>query len=535
MKEKDCENVRYKIEDKVFSYMAKHQMAAPGDNVVVGCSGGADSVCLLFLLLEYSKKVPLKLAVVHVNHFVRPDAGEDARYVENLCRERDIPFYLTETDVKEFAGREKCSEEDAGRRVRYKAFRRAAAGLGGAKIAVAHNMDDSAETLLLHLFRGSGSGGLCGIAPVRDGIIRPILCLDRREVEAYLTERGIVWRSDSTNDGDDYCRNRIRHHVLPYAESSVARGAAGHICRAAEILSETEDYLRQQTEAALSQCVDRGEPWAAGGVELCGYGEERAKEIFGRRAGRAERYTVHIDRFLEFHMALQKRMLLSLAEELSPTGKDISAVHVEDMLSLFERPGNREISLPFGIRAKRRYGVVMLERSADKGARAERAGRESPDQPGDGGGRETKLPPLEPGQSAALELAGGMRLELCINFYEKGQEVPRNQYTKWLDYDKITESPVIRFRRKGDYLTIADRDRGLVHKTLKDYMITEKIPRELRERIPVLAAGSHVLWLAGYRISEYFKVSGNTRHVLQVKLVRNCSGDETEEKNVGTH
>lgn len=508
MKEKDCENVRYKIEDKVFSYMAKHHMAAPGDNVVVGCSGGADSVCLLFLLLEYSKKVPLKLAVVHVNHFVRPDAGEDARYVEDLCRERDIPFYLTETDVREFAGREKCSEEDAGRRVRYKAFRRAAAGLGGAKIAVAHNMDDSAETLLLHLFRGSGSGGLCGIAPVRDGIIRPILCLNRREVEAYLTARGIVWRNDSTNDGDDYCRNRIRHHVLPYVESSVARGAAGHICRAAEILSETEDYLRQQTEAALSQCADRGEPWGAG---------------------------VDVDRFLEFHTALQKRMLLSLAEALSPTGKDISAVHVEDMLSLFERPGNREISLPFGIRAKRRYGVVMLERSADKGARAERAWRESPDEPGDGGGRETRLPPLEPGQSAVLELAEGMRLELCVNFYENGQEVPRNQYTKWLDYDKITESPVIRFRRKGDYLTIADRDRGLVHKTLKDYMITEKIPRELRERIPVLAAGSHVLWLAGYRISEYFKVSGNTRHVLQVKLVRNCSGDETEEENVGTH
>lgn len=508
MKVKDCENVRYKIEDKVFSYMAKHHMAAPGDNVVVGCSGGADSVCLLFLLLEYSKKVPLKLAVVHVNHLVRPDAGEDARYVEDLCRERDIPFYLTETDVKEFAGREKCSEEDAGRRVRYKAFRRAAAGLGGAKIAVAHNMDDSAETLLLHLFRGSGSGGLCGIAPVRDGIIRPILCLDRREVEAYLTERGIAWRTDSTNDGDDYCRNRIRHNVLPYAESHVARGAAVHICRAAEILSETEDYLRQQTEAALSQCADRGEPWAVG---------------------------VDVDRFLEFHTALQKRMLLSLAEELSPTGKDISAVHVGDMLSLFERPGNRDISLPFGIRAKRRYGVVMLERSADKGARAERAWRESPDEPGDGGGREAELPPLEPGQSAALELAEGMRLELCVNFYEKGQEVPRNQYTKWLDYDKITESPVIRFRRKGDYLTIADRDRGLVHKTLKDYMITEKIPRELRERIPVLAAGSHVLWLAGYRISEYFKVSGNTRHVLQVKLVRNCSGDETEEENVGTH
>lgn len=517
----------------MFSYMEKHHMAAPGDNIVIGCSGGADSVCLLFLLLEYSKRVPLRLAVVHVNHLVRPDAGEDARYVEQLCRERDIPFYLTETNVEELAVREKCSVEDAGRRVRYEAFRRAASGLGGARIAVAHNLNDSAETLLLHLFRGSGPGGLCGIAPVRDGIIRPILCLDRREVEAYLAERGIVWRTDSTNDGDGYCRNRIRHHILPYAESRVARGAAQHICRTAEILSETEDYLRLQTEAALRQCAGRGEPWAAGALEPCGDGGEAA-EISGRRPGRAGRYTVDVGCFLEYHTALQKRMLFSLAEALSPTGKDISAAHVEDMLSLFERPGNREISLPFGIRAKRRYGVVTLERSAGKDVRAERAWRESPDEPGQDVW-EVRLPLPEPGQSAAVELTEGMRLELCGIIYEKGQEVPRNQYTKWLDYDKITESPVIRFRRKGDYLTIADRDRGLVHKTLKDYMITEKIPRELRGKIPVLAAGSHVLWLAGYRISEYFKVSGNTKHVLQVKLVRNRHGDETEEENVGTH
>ena len=176
----------------MFSYLERHQMIRPHDHVVLGVSGGADSVCLLFLLLEYAGKVPLELSVVHVDHGIRPDAAQDAAYVEKLCGERNLPFYLVRADVKGYAEREKCSEEDAGRRLRYEAFCRTAEETGADRIAVAHNCNDRAETMLFHLFRGSGLKGLCGIRPVRREIIRPLLCLEREEIEAYLTERRIV-------------------------------------------------------------------------------------------------------------------------------------------------------------------------------------------------------------------------------------------------------------------------------------------------------------------------------------------------------
>lgn len=471
--------IKEETEQKVFSYIEKHGMITAGDKIVVGVSGGADSVCLLLLLLEYRKKTSLSLAVVHVNHGIRADAGEDARYVERLCAEWEIPFYLRERDVRGLAAAEKRSEEDAGRQARYEAFAEVAQLLGGAKLAVAHNQGDNAETMLFHLFRGSGLKGLCGIAPVRDDIIRPLLCLQRREIEAYLKDRQVGWRTDSTNGGDEYSRNRIRHHILPYAEKEIAQGAVSHMCRTAELLTETEDYLELQTAAAVRQCVTV--------VEEGG------------------RYEISVSLFQPLHAALQKRILFAVVRRLSPTGKDISAVHVENVLTLFSRGENRNISLPFGITARRRYETVIFERGQE---------RES-------GTEEADLPD---------------RLEISTLFPAKGQEVPKNKYTKWFDYDKIKESPVVRFRRAGDYLTLTDGKGKLIHKTLKDYMITEKIPRELRDRIPVVASGSHILWLVGYRISEYFKVSANTNRILQVELKRDCPlGEKTEEKNVGTH
>ncbi len=172
--------------EKVFAYIKEHQMLQPGDRVVAGVSGGADSVCLLFLLLEWRREFPLDIAVVHVNHGIRAEAGEDARYVETLCGEHRIPFFLTEADVRQRSILEKCSEEEAGRRTRYEAFDKAAEEWGATKIAVAHNSNDRSETQLFHLFRGSGIRGLASILPVRGRIIRPILCLERWEIEDFL-------------------------------------------------------------------------------------------------------------------------------------------------------------------------------------------------------------------------------------------------------------------------------------------------------------------------------------------------------------
>lgn len=512
-------------------------MLEPYDRVVVGVSGGADSVCLFLLLLSYREKIPLSLAAVHVNHGIRSGAGEDARYVEELCGRYGVPFFLKKADVRGYAREMGYSEEDAGRRVRYEAFYETAGQMGGARIAVAHNSNDNAETMLFHLFRGSGLKGLGGIAPVRGQIIRPILCLERREVETYLESRGQRWCSDITNEGDDYRRNRIRHHILPYAQEQVAGRAVAHMGHTGELLRETEDYLEEQTREALGKC--------AGGDGETGW-------------------RIRVEDFLGFHRVLQKRMLFALLNGLSLTGKDISEIHIRDTAGLFERPGNRTITLPFGILARREYGTVVLERRGRtegmgegclgmEGAPAREAEGKSLEAPCREAERENHAPvgPDLNGRQvirAALgdkifqaplvyDLGDWGRMEFMGFSIKKGWKVPAKRYTKWFDYDKIEECVVIRSRRQGDFLTIADRMGNTVHKSLKDYMITEKIPRQMRDRIPLLAAGNHVIWLPGWRISEAFKVDGNTERILRVRLLEEkfCSGSETEEENGGTH
>ena len=488
-----------RTEEKVFSYMEAHSMATPGHRIVAGVSGGADSVCLLFVLQEYAERIPLELAVVHVDHGLREDAGEDAKFVDVLCRQLGVPYYLRKVDVKALADREKRSLEEAGRILRYRAFQEVAEELGADRIAVAHSANDRAETMLFNLFRGSGVKGLCAIPPKREQIIRPLLCLERSEIECYLAERGISYCTDSTNNGDSYTRNRIRHHILPVAEQEVSNRTVAHMCRTADTLSELEEYLKLQTYEARKICV---EPLTEN----------------------AAQFTVNVERFGQLHIVLRKHLLLMLLKELVPGGKDISSVHVEDILALFEKEGNKRIDLPFGIRAVRRYGTVFLERRQEPCMKAECLLHQ-----------EVELPAGETLEPLLFDLGTAGQVEISVFFVKNGQKVPRNEYTKWLDCDKILESPVFRFRQTGDYFSLADGRGGTIHKSLKDYMINEKISREDRDRMLLLADGKHVLWLIGRRISEHYKVSENTKRILQVKLIEDCPGSGTEEKDGGAH
>ena len=382
--------------------------------------------------------------------------------------------------------------EEAGRIARYEAFEKACEDYGCTKIAVAHNRNDRAETMLFHLFRGTGLKGLAGISPVRDKVVRPLLCLEREEIEWYLENRGIHYKQDSTNDTDDYTRNRIRHHILNYAGEHITEGCVGNMCRAADIFAEEEGYLEEQTYGALAQCV---------------ISEEGARAV-----------EISVEAFLECHPVIQKRLLLLILERLSPKQQDITAVHIRDMLTLFKMSGNRQIHLPYQIRGERIYDRVRLERCEGVG------------QPGNPPwqGYDILVPPLNSvGDEHRVNLPDGT--EFIFTLLEKSQDIAENQvflknisenmYTKWYDYDKIIECLRVRTRQTGDYLTIRGNN-TMQHKKLKDYMVTEKIPKGERDRIPVLADGNHVLWLAGYRISEHYKVTINTEKILQVRWVK---------------
>jgi tRNA(Ile)-lysidine synthase len=403
-----------------------------------------------------------------------------------------LPFVLREYPVEDLSKEWGMSTEEAGRKVRYEAFSEVLNGTGkDGKIAVAHNKNDVAETVLFHLFRGSSTRGLSGIHAKNGNVVRPILCFSREEIEKYLEENGLSFCIDKTNLTDDYTRNKIRNHILPYAEKEIAGGVLGNMSRAADIFAEEESYMARQTNAAGEEC------------------------LLAKKAG--EFAEIKVDAFLENHPVIQKRLLHLLLKELSPQQRDITFVHIEDVLSLFVQPGNRQIHLPYGIRAKRSYGSVCLERQ-----------QQCLDET-----YEFLIPRLNcPGDAYQLKLPGGGELRFVLlgecPKESKNRLISENRYTKRFDYDKIIESFSVRTRKIGDYLTIRGEE-SMKHKKLKDYMVTEKIPQELRDKIPVLAEGEHVIWLVGYRISEYYKVKENTKRILSVQWVQ---GEEQQWQNV---
>ncbi len=466
---------------KVSAYVEKNHMLSAGDFVVAGVSGGADSVCLLLVLFALQKEISFGLEVVHVNHKIRPEAAKDAAFVQDLCRRLDVPFHLAECDVEALAKEWGVSTEEAGRKVRYDAFKEVAAAHPHAKIAVAHNLNDRAETMLFNLFRGSGLTGLCSIRPVRNDeipVIRPLLSVTRNEIEDFLKGKGMGWCEDVTNAEDVYTRNRIRHHILPYAGEHVAPGVIANMGRAADILTETEDFVKAEVEQAYNDIAKK----------------EDAESSMVLDAKKAEK----------LHVFLQKQLVLRCLEELTPARKDITHTHVEDIVSLFSKSANREISLPYGITARREYDRVIFEK--ESGGRLTEQKRQIP--------MPVELPDIGNGP-VTVRVSYKETMEFSVFNYEQSLNIPQNQYTKWFDYDKIEKSLTIRTRAAGDYLTI---NAALSKKTIQDYMVEEKIPKAKRDEILLLAEDKHILWVVGHRISSKYKIDETTKRILQVQI-----------------
>lgn len=513
------------MKDKIFEcvkkYMAEHRMIEPGDCVLVGVSGGADSVCMLHLLMRMQKEIPFRLAAAHVNHGLRAEAGGDAAFVESLCKRWEVPFFLREVDMPGYAREHKLSEEEAGRVLRYQVFAQLLAEIkAGApgKIAVAHNAEDRAETMLFHMFRGSGLRGLGSIRPVRESVVRPLLCLDRARIEAYLKTEGITWCEDSTNREDTYARNRIRHHILSYAQQSICRGAVSHMGDLADILAETEDYLERETDRLYDKYV-----------------KEDLTYWVNQENGMTGEVEIQLSELGAEELVMRKRVLFRALEKMTPHRKDITARHMEALLTIMDKDGSKELSLPYGIKACKEYDRLFLKRTGDE---KDESGRQEAPKDGSSMADSRSLPEicieeseLSPGIpfTVAIPHTGGFVFTLWEAdfsplpslFYRKGQNNSENRYTKWFDYDKITTSLLLRIRKTGDYLTI---DEALHTQSVKQYMINEKIPKTKRDGMYLLADGAHILWVPGYRTSRQYKVEKNTRRILEVRLIGGNDG-----------
>ncbi len=471
---------------KAWDYINVNKMIEKGDRIVVGVSGGADSVCLLYVLDQYCRENGTEIIVVHINHGIRgEEALRDETFVRDLCKRIDVPFYGFSYDVKKLSKELGLSEEETGRKVRYEAFLEICKIKGCNKIAIAHNRNDNAETVLFHLFRGSGMRGLSGINPMRDMntdygkviIIRPLLCVERKEIEEYLEREDIDYQTDSTNLTDDYSRNKIRNRILSYAVDQINSGAIGNIAEAALQLREAQDYIDEEINMIYPVLVKQ---WNAV-------------------------YRININDFLLKAPVIQKGILLRIMENLAGMRKNLEAKHVEAVLSLLSKQVGRLIHLPYGIIAEREYDDIKLsieEKSDHNIVREE----------------DTYLPIAVtiPGITVVPKYRKILETELID--IKNNRTIPKSSCVKWFDYDKIENTVELRTRRIGDFIQV-NRIGG--SKKLKDYFIDHKIPRDLRDGLLLIADGSHVMWIYGVwdRMSEKYKVDENTKRVLSMKML----------------
>lgn len=497
------------MEREVLKYIQLHNMLSKGDGVTVGVSGGADSMCLLRMLMSFRERYELRLTVVHVNHGIRGgSADEDEAYVRKFCEEHNIAFVPVHADIPKIAGESGQSEEEAGRMVRYEAFRSVSRQYGNTKIAVAHNSEDNAETVILNIARGSALSGLKGIAPVRsDGeftVIRPLLTVHRADIEAYLKKKGIEYRTDETNLEDEYSRNRIRHTILPALNGLVNSSAAEHICELSERAGEAQAFIEECATGELSRME------AAGQVR---YVDENGRTgiVTDTRA------------LLDLHPVIRKEIIRRHIGKLAGRLKDIESVHIDDIAALAERQVGRKINLPYGMRAFREYGTLVLERGTESKAASQTVAAEPIEIDLTTTAGQNRLAAKE-----GIRLLSGDKEALILHRipYEKRINIPKNDYTKFFDYDKICGNVTLRSRLEGDFLLVRGQSGELHRKTLKTWFTDNKIPAGRRSEIRLLAQGSHVLWIVGYRADDSCLVDETTRYILRADIVAEVDTDE---------
>ncbi len=463
-------------------YMDELMMKEDDLHLVIGVSGGADSICLLFLLSEILPEDKIK--VVHVNHMIRgEEADEDSKYVEEICRKLGVGFTLIKEDVPALARKEGLSEEEAGRRLRYDSFEKIAIQWeiedslkpGSVRIAVAHHLEDNAETVLFNLFRGTGIRGLSGIRPERDRIIRPLLGASRQDIEEYLGSRGITFRNDATNSDLDISRNRIRNLILPEAEN-ICHGAGEHIVAASEKLRAISEYLEAEAEKFFDCIVTKSSD---------------------------REFKIDREGFLKVPDVLARIIMGRILTCMTPEKKDIGEVHIETVISIAKAGGGKHADLPYGITADVSGREILL--------------RVKP---------ETDEDPFSYIRIQKLD-AGDLTKE-AREALENPGETP-DGYTKYFDCDKIsfiaskfgiTEEPVpiVRKRKEGDYLVIKKQDKTSGTKSLSNYLTDLKLNARDKENIRVLAVGNEVLWVIGYRMGDSAKLSESTVNILKVEI-----------------
>ncbi|MCC0646455.1 MULTISPECIES: tRNA lysidine(34) synthetase TilS [unclassified Clostridioides] len=458
------------IFDKVLSTINKHNLIQKGDKIVLGLSGGPDSVCLLHVLNRLKKDFNIEIYAAHLNHQIRGiEAQKDALYVSKLCEDMGIVFFVKSINVPKYCENEGLSLEEGARKLRYEMFYEIKDKIKANKIAIGHNLNDQAETVMMRIMRGTGLKGLKGIDYIRDNcIIRPILDVERIDIEEYCKAYNLNPRIDKTNLENIYTRNKIRLDLLPYMKDNFNSNVIESIVRMSNSLKSDNDYIEKEAEAKFR--------------EVSNIKEKSFVDI-------------NLEAFICLHDAIKVRVLRNSIKHILGDTNFVDQKHIEDIMSLeSDSKVNKMITLPRNIFVYRKKDSIILTNEEIVSEEIEFYYNI----PSNGFIKIKELKQIIETQVMSIDRYKSMKLD---------------NSSKGFDFNKVKGGIVIRSRRQGDKIKLA-----MGSKKVKDLFIDLKIPREERCKIPIITDSEGIICVGDYKISENYKIDESTKEVLKINF-----------------
>ena len=453
-------SITSKIMAVVKQTVEEYNMFSNGDTVIIGVSGGADSVMLLHCLKSLKEEYGISVVAAHVNHKIRPgDAENDALFVENLCKEWGIEFYLREADIKSLSKEWSMSEEEAGRKVRYGFFDDLARIKGGAKIATAHNANDNVETVLMRFMRGTGIQGLSGISFKRDNIIRPILAVTREDIEAYIEENGLTHITDKTNFESIYTRNKIRLELIPFMKDMFNPNLIETVNNSIETYREDADYFEVESERLFNR-----------------FTEVKKNSI-----------ECSLICLKNNHPALAKRVIIKCIKAvMSSEQTGVGSAEIDKIYQGIDSEVGTIFILNKEYRIRVSYNSFIFEKIVEKKKNMDVY--------------EYEFGAMD--EEFVTYPSFDLNLDY-MNVYD--MNIVNTPIEFYLPYEEYKGKNLqIRTRRDGDIFRVEDG----VSKKLNRVMTDKKIDSEIRDNIVLLCDGNEVLCAFGYFVTRFAKRSG---------------------------
>jgi len=330
---------------KVINTIKKYDLIKNGDNIVVGVSGGPDSITLLNVLLNIKEELNFNITVAHINHMIRPEADEETKYVENFCIEKNIQCFVKKEKVEEIAKNNKVGTEEAGREIRYAFFDEVLENVKANKIATAHNANDNAETVLMNIIRGSGTSGLKGIEAIReDKYIRPLIECTRDEIEQYCEERNLQPKIDKSNMENIYTRNKTRNLLIPYIKENFNPNIISSLNRLSELALMENQFIEKKVKEAYSEVL--------------------LEELLGNKALQNKNVVIlDLKKFNKLDLVIKNRLMLYTIGRVLGTSQNIEKVHIEDLVKLCKNNiGNKYLTPNKNIKVMVKQGKIYFQK-----------------------------------------------------------------------------------------------------------------------------------------------------------------------------